>query len=116
MNDRPHIGTTYSTIVVDILARWHRLKGEKVFFLTGTDEYGEKVQKAAESANKSPQEFTDDISGLFKSTWKKLNISFDDFIRTTEERHEDVVKKLIEAVHRNGDIYKGEYEGFYCLG
>jgi len=116
VNDRPHIGHAYSTIVVDILARWHRLKGEKVFFLTGTDEYGEKVQKAAESVNKSPQEFTDDISGLFQSTWKKLNISFDDFIRTTEERHEDVVKKLIEAVHRNGDIYKGEYEGFYCLG
>jgi methionyl-tRNA synthetase len=114
VNDKPHIGHAYTTIIADILARWHRIKGEKVFFLTGTDEHGEKVEKAAKDVGKSPKEFVDEIVEQFKSTWKKLNISYDDFIRTTEERHEKVVIEVIKKIAENGDIYKGEYEGWYC--
>ena len=110
----PHIGTAYTTIVADILARWHRIKGEKVFFLTGMDEHGEKVEKTAKENGKTPKEFVDEIAEQFKFTWKKLNISYDDFIRTTEERHEKVVIEVIKKIAENGDIYKGEYEGWYC--
>jgi methionyl-tRNA synthetase len=110
----PHIGTAYTTIVADILARWHRIKGEKVFFLTGMDEHGEKVEKTAKENGKTPKEFVDEIAEQFKFTWKKLNISYDDFIRTTEERHEKVVIEVIKRIAENGDIYKGEYEGWYC--
>jgi methionyl-tRNA synthetase len=115
VNDVPHIGHAYTTIVADILARWHRLKGEEVFFLTGTDEHGEKVEEAAKKVGKEPKEFVDEIAKVFAKTWKKLNISNDDFIRTTEKRHEEIVIGLIKKIHENGDIYKGEYEGWFCV-
>src|SRR5207249_1824591 len=106
-NDWPHVGHAYTTVAADVLARWHRLKGEKVFFLTGTDEHGEKIVKAAKAAGKSPQKFVDEISPQFKQTWEVLNISYDDFIRTTENRHAKVVREIIQKVYKNGDIYKG---------
>ena len=116
VNAEPHIGHAYTTITADIIARWHRLNGEDVFFLTGTDEHGEKIQKAAEQAGKPAQKFVDDIAAKFKDTWKLLNISYDDFIRTTEKRHEKSVNAATEVIAKNGDIYKGSYEGLYCVG
>src|SRR5208282_2215914 len=91
VNDIPHLGTAYCTIAADILARYERLRGKDVIFLTGTDEHGEKVQDAANKKGKTPQDFTDEVSGTFKTTWEKMNISFDDFIRTTEDRHKETV-------------------------
>ena len=116
MNGPPHLGHAYTTIAADVLARWHRLKDENVFFLTGTDEHGEKISKAAEAVGKPPQKFVDEIANQFMHAWKILNISNDDFIRTTEKRHEKIVQEIIKKVHENGDIYKGEYEGLYCVG
>jgi methionyl-tRNA synthetase len=98
-----------------VIARWHRLKGEEVFLLTGTDEHGQKVETAAQKAGKSPQEFVDGIVERYKSTWKKLNISNDGFIRTTDKKHETAVTELIKIINDNGDIYKGKYEGWYCI-
>ncbi|MDP8012677.1 MAG: methionine--tRNA ligase [Nanoarchaeota archaeon] len=115
VNDKPHIGHAYTMIVADILARWHRLRGEDVFFLTGTDEHGEKIQKSAIAAGKTPQEFVDGIVDRFKATWKALNISYDFFIRTTDENHIETVQKFISLLQQKGDIYKGEYEGWYCV-
>lgn len=115
VNDKPHIGHAFATIVADVIARWHRLKGEKVWFLTGTDEHGSKIEKAATEAKMEPKEFADGIVRNFINTWKALDISYDDFIRTTEKRHTDVVVKVIEDIFKKGDIYKGEYEGWYCV-
>jgi methionyl-tRNA synthetase len=98
-----------------MIARWHRIKGEKVFFLTGTDEHGEKIAKAALAAGKTPQEFVDVIVKEYKDSWEILNISYDHFIRTTDEKHINVVSKFLEKLVENGDIYKGEYEGWYCV-
>lgn len=114
VNDVPHIGHAYTTIVADVLARWHRLNGEDVFFLTGTDDHGKKVATAAKEAGKTPQAFADSVVKRFHEAWKKLNISNDDFIRTTEKRHEKVVVEIIKLMEKAGDIYKGEYEGWYC--
>lgn len=116
VNAKPHIGHAYTTIVADVIARWHRLKGEKVFFLTGTDEHGEKVFKAAEKSGKNVEDFVDEIADEYKKVWKFLNISYDDFIRTTEKRHKNTVKEFIEHLAKKGEIYKGEYEGYYCRG
>lgn len=115
VNDIPHIGTSYTTIAADVLARFKRLFGYDVLFLTGTDEHGEKIQTAAEKKGKSPQAFTDEVAAVFKDTWTKLNISFDDFIRTTESRHEKVVTHYMKAAMSSGDVYLGEYEGWYCV-
>jgi methionyl-tRNA synthetase len=115
VNDKPHIGHAYTTIVADIIARWHRLKGEEVFFLTGTDEHGEKIEKAAEESKMTPQEFVDKIVEQYKTTWKKLNISYDYFIRTTDKKHIDTVEKFIGLLIKAGDVYSGEYEGWYCV-
>ncbi|MCL4376102.1 methionine--tRNA ligase [Candidatus Parvarchaeota archaeon] len=115
VNDKPHIGHAYTTVIADIFARWHRLNNEKVFFLTGTDEHGGKIEKAAAEKHKTPKELVDENSQRYKYTWEKLNISYDKFIRTTDEYHESAVKEFIKKVWDNGDIYKGEYEGFYCL-
>ena len=93
-NDVPHLGHAYTTIACDILARWHRLQGEDVFFLTGTDEHGKKIEKAAESAGKKPKTFLDAIVPKFKEAWKKLNISHDYFIRTTDKHHEKIVQEV----------------------
>ncbi len=115
-NAEPHIGHAYTTTLVDVATRFHRLKGDNTYFLTGTDEHGEKIQKAAEANNMSPQEYTDMIAGKFKSTWDSLDIRYDDFVRTTQERHKKVVREILQKVYDNGDIIFGEYGGLYCLG
>jgi methionyl-tRNA synthetase len=114
-NAKPHLGHVYEKIIADVLARWHRLKEEDVFFLTGTDEHGQKVEKTAIKASKSPQEFVDDLVKFFIECYKKLEISNDDFIRTTEERHVKVAQQIFKKVFDKGDIYKGQYEGLYCV-
>ena len=116
VNAEPHIGHAYENIVVDVVTRFHRLKGDDTRYLTGTDEHGEKVQKAAEAAGVTPQAYTDKISGKFRSTWNALGIQYDDFIRTTEERHKRVVQDILQRVYDNGDIIFGEYGGLYCVG
>lgn len=115
-NGPPHIGGAYTTIAADVLARWNRLKGKNVFFLTGTDEHGQKIQEAAEKAEKSPQEFVDEIAEQFKQAFKLLNISNDYFIRTTNKEHEKEVQKILMELYEKGFIYKGKYEGMYCIG
>lgn len=116
VNDVPHLGHAYTTIAADVIARWHRLKGEDVFFLTGTDEHGEKIQQAAEKAGKEPKKFCDEIAKKFKNAWKALNISYDHFIRTTDEYHVKAVVKALQTLYKNGYIYKGKYQGLYCVG
>jgi methionyl-tRNA synthetase len=116
LNGPPHLGHAYSTIVADVIARWHRLKEEKVFFLTGTDEHGEKILRAAEKSGKGSRELVNELAPLFKKTWEDISISFDDFIRTTEDRHKKIVEEFVAAAKKKGDIYKGEYEGYYCVG
>ncbi len=115
-NDIPHIGHAYTTLAADVLARWFKLKGYDVFFLTGTDDHGKKIVQAAEKAGKKPKEFVDELIPKFKDAWRKLNIEYDKFIRTTDKSHEKVVKEILQKVYDKGDIYKGEYEGYYCVG
>ena len=116
-NDVPHIGHAYNAVATDFIARYHRLRGEEVFHLTGTDEHGLKLQRAAEAAGLDPQQWVDDMEPKWREVWARLDIAYDDYIRTTQERHERVVQKLLTAVHDNGrdDIYKGSYEGLYCV-
>ena len=115
VNARPHIGHTYTTIACDTIARRHRLLGDDTFFLTGTDEHGQKIERAAEAAGKSPQQYADEISGEFRALWKRMGISNDDFIRTTEERHKKRLQELFRRIRDNGYIYKGTYTGQYCV-
>ena len=115
VNAEPHIGHAYQKIVADALARWHKLLGDEVRFLTGTDEHGKKVQNAAKAAGKSPKEFVDETSKKFKEAWKALNVIPNRFIRTTDKDHIKVVKDFIEKCEKKGDIYKGTYEGNYCV-
>lgn len=115
VNDVPHIGHAYTTVAADTLARWHKLKGDNTWFLTGTDEHGQKIQTAAEARGITPKELCDTVVLNFKKLWEKLNISNDDFIRTTDERHEKVVQEIFRRLMEKGDIYKGEYEGWYCV-
>ena len=110
-----HIGTAYTTVLGDTIARYKKLRGYDVRFLTGMDEHGQKIQNVAFENNMSPQEYVDIIANNAKELWKRLNISYDDFIRTTEERHEKVVQDLFDHFMETGDIYKGEYEGLYCI-
>ena len=112
---KPHIGNAYTTIMADIIARWHRLCNDEVFFLTGTDEHGEKIEKAAEKEGLEPKAFVDNIILEYVRIWKKLGISYDKFIRTTDKNHEEAVRKFIQRLYEKGDIYKGEYEGWYCV-
>ncbi len=114
VNDYPHIGHSYTTIAADTLARYKRMKGYETFFLTGTDEHGLKIQKSALAKNTSAKEFTDEVVKRFKFVWERLDISNDDFIRTTEERHTHKVQELFKTIYEKGDIYLGEYEGWYC--
>jgi len=116
VNDKPHIGHAYTTIAADVLARYYRQKEYDVFFLTGTDEHGAKVAESAKEADIDPQTFSDQNSELFKKSFQDLNISNDYFIRTTDKRHEESVKKFIQKLYDKGDIYEGEYEGLYCIG
>lgn len=110
-----HIGTAYTTILADVLARYNRQKGKEVRFLTGLDEHGEKIQKKAEEAGITPQEYVDKMAESAKELWKKLNITNDDFIRTTDERHILSVSKAFEILYNQGDIYLGKYKGKYCV-
>lgn len=114
-NDIPHVGHAYTTILADVISRYHKLIGEKVFFLTGTDEHGKKIQEAAEKSGKKPKEFVDELIPKFKEAWKKLDIDYDRFIRTTDKDHEKVVKEILQKVYDKGDIYLGKYEGLYCV-
>jgi len=115
VNDKPHIGHAYTTILADVLARYHRAEGDDVFFLTGLDEHGQKVQQAAEKRGLSPQAHCDDLAPRFTDLWKKLEISNDAFIRTTEKRHTQIVQEVLQKVHDSGDIYTDEYEGWYSV-
>ena len=115
VNARPHIGHAYTTIACDTIARRHRMLGDDTFFLTGTDEHGQKIERAAEAAGKSPQQYADEISGEFRALWKRMGISNDDFIRTTEERHTKRLQELFRRIRDNGYIYKGTYTGQYCV-
>jgi len=115
VNGSPHIGHAYEKILTDVIARHRRLLGDTVYFLTGTDEHGQKVQQTAKKRGIEPQAFADEISAEFKAMLPKLLISNDDFIRTTEERHKKVVREILQSLFDKGDIYKGEYRGFYSL-
>lgn len=110
-----HIGHTYCTTIADSEARFHRLDGDEVFFLTGSDEHGQKIEQKAEAEGVTPLEYTTRIVSMFKQLWKELNISNDEFIRTTEERHKKVVQALFQRAYDKGDIYLGKYEGWYCI-
>jgi methionyl-tRNA synthetase len=116
VNAEPHIGHAYTTILADVLNRFYKLAGYQTFFLTGTDEHGDKVAQAARAAGESPQAYVDRISSLFRALWPKLNISHNRFIRTTEETHKQVVQLILQKVYDAGDIYFGEYGGHYCRG
>jgi methionyl-tRNA synthetase len=115
VNAKPHLGHAYTTIIGDAVARWHRLLGEDVRFLTGTDEHGLNIQRAADAAGLSPKEFADSIAPQFEAAWKHLQISNDDFIRTTEPRHRVAVETLLQACYDAGDIELGTYSGLYCV-
>ena len=115
VNDEPHIGHAYTTILVDVISRIHKMNGEDVYFLTGTDEHGQKVQEAAEKRNVTPLNHVNEYVNRFKSVWKKLNINYNDFIRTTEKRHTDKVKDILNLLKNNGDIYMDEYKGLYSV-
>ncbi|MGA2331065.1 MAG: methionine--tRNA ligase [Syntrophales bacterium] len=116
VNASPHIGHAYTTIVADVLARYHRLCGYRVFFLTGTDEHGDKIVEAARGANTTPKEYADRISAQFRSLWPQLAVTNDYFIRTTDKNHVDTVRLILKKVYDAGDIYFGKYEGYYCVG
>ncbi len=117
VNDAPHIGHAYTTVAGDVLTRWHRQKGESVWFLTGTDEHGEKVMNTAAQNNVSPQAWCDKlVEEAWKPNWRDLNIANDDFIRTTEPRHQERVQRFLQGLKDKGFIYQGKYEGPYCIG
>ncbi len=116
VNAEPHLGHAYTTTLVDVVTRHHRQRGDDTYFLTGTDEHGEKIAKAAAKAGMSPQAYVDDVSGRFRATWDRLGIRYDEFIRTTEEHHKKVVREVLQHVYDAGDIFYGEYSGLYCVG
>jgi len=115
VNDKPHIGHAYTTILADVLSRYHRAQGDDVFFLTGLDEHGQKVQQAAEKRGMSPLEHCNDLAPRFIQLWKKLNIQYSDFIRTTQPRHMTIVQKALQKLHDAGELYQHEYTGWYSV-
>src|SRR5688572_8736503 len=115
-NGDPHLGSVYTTVLADVLARYHRLRGDDTYFLTGTDEHGTKMAKAAEAQKSEPQQLADKYSKVFADTWRELKISNDDFIRTTEPRHKQAVQKIVQRMLDSGDIYLGSYKGWYDEG
>jgi methionyl-tRNA synthetase len=115
-NGAPHLGGAYTTIAADVLARWNKQKGKEVFFLTGTDEHGQKIQEIAEHSDKNPKDFVDEIVVKWKKAFRLLNISNDFFIRTTNSEHEKEVQKLLVELYKKGLVYKGNYESYYCVG
>ncbi|MFC9430341.1 methionine--tRNA ligase [Streptomyces sp. NPDC056987] len=117
VNDAPHLGHAYTTVAGDVLSRWHRQRGEKVWFLTGTDEHGQKIMRTADANGVTPQEWCDKlVEEAWKPLWEHLNIANDDFIRTTEERHTARVQEFVQDLYDKDEIYKGGYEGPYCVG
>ena len=113
-SDKLHIGHTYTTVAADALARFKRQTGYDVMFLTGTDEHGQKIERVAAAAGKEPKAYVDGIVDGIRKLWELMNISHDDFIRTTDERHVKTVQKIFKKLYDQGDIYKGHYEGWYC--
>ena len=111
---KPHIGNTYEIVLADAIARFKRLEGYDVYFQTGTDEHGEKIELKAKEAGITPQEFVDNVSGEIKNIWDTMNTSYDKFVRTTDKHHEEVVQRIFKKMYDKGDIYKGEYSGLYC--
>src|SRR6266849_4966608 len=116
VNARPHLGHACTTIMADAMCRYRRLRGDRVFFLTGTDEHGERIAQVASAAGKSPQAYADEIAAAYRETWRRLGITNDDFIRTTEPRHKKVVQEVLQRLYDAGEIYFGEYGGWYCFG
>ena len=116
VNARPHLGHAYTTIVADVVTRYHQMRGEETYFLTGTDEHGDKIVRAARKEGMSPRTYVDRISRLFSELWPELGIRYDRFIRTTEPDHMAVVERILQKIYDNGDIYFSEYEGLYCFG
>ena len=115
VNDVAHIGHAYTTIIADMLARYSRLTGANTYFLTGTDEHGQKIAQSAEQRGKTPKEYADEVSGKFRTLWDDFDISYDKFIRTTDEEHKTGVQYAFQKMYDKGDIYKGDYEGYYCV-
>jgi methionyl-tRNA synthetase len=115
VNARPHIGHAYTTIACDTIARRHRMLGDDTYFLTGTDEHGQKIERAALAAGKTPQQLTDEVSASFRALWDRMGLTYDDFIRTTSDRHKRAVQELFRKLRDNGYIYKGTYTGQYCV-
>ncbi len=116
VNAQPHLGHTYTTIIADTLKRYHRMRGRDAYFLTGTDEHGDKIARAAAADGTDPNAYTDRISGMFRSTWDACGIAYDHFIRTTDDYHKATVSRILQHIYDAGDIYFGEYGGFYCYG
>lgn len=116
VNAKPHIGHAYTTVAADVFARFKKIQGAGVFFSTGTDEHGLKIEKAAEKAGENPKEFVEKIALQFQDLWKKLNIDYTKFIRTTDTKHKEAVQKVLQTLYDSGAIYKGFYEGLYCVG
>jgi len=114
VNSKPHIGTAYEKITADSLARFHRIMGKDVMFLMGTDEHSLNVQRQAEKLGIDTIKYCDNMAREFESTWRKLSVSYDDFVRTTEQRHVDTVKEIFNRIYKKGDIFSGVYEGPYC--
>ena len=114
-NAKPHLGTAYTTVICDVISRYNKLKGVDVKFITGTDEHGQKIEESAKKNNVTPQEWVDFMKSDFIKLWDKLNIEYDEFVRTTNPIHEKNVQKIIETVYKNGDIYSGEYIGKYSV-
>ncbi len=112
---KPHIGNTYEIVLADAIARFRRQEGYDVFFQTGTDEHGQKIEEKAKEKGITPKEYVDEVSGQVKDIWKLMNSSHDKFIRTTDEDHEKQVQKIFKKLYDQGDIYKGSYEGWYCV-
>ena len=116
VNAEPHLGHTYTTVIADTLSRYYRAAGHQTFFLTGTDEHGDKIAQAAKENGTEPKAYADRISNLFRSTWDQCGIAYDHFIRTTDTYHIDFVQTVLQQIYRKGDIYFGKYGGFYCYG
>src|SRR6478672_45658 len=115
VNDLPHIGSAYTTMAADVVARFQRMQGKSVLLITGTDEHGQKIQRTAESLGRSPQAHCDQVAAGFETLWQKLNIQYDRFSRTTSPRHAAIVQEFFQRVWEKGDIYQGQQQGWYCV-
>ena len=114
-SSKPHIGNTYEIVLADAIARYKRFQGYDVYFQTGTDEHGEKIELKAKEANINPQEYVDDVASQIKDIWDIMNTSYDKFVRTTNTHHKKVVQRIFKKLYDQGDIYKSEYKGLYCV-